>query len=124
MSTTLDPPSSRGGPGAECSGAYFVKGIALVQVVQLPAVAVVEQELLDGATGIRLSIHAGIDAVEDPRHTDEQSRLHLSCMDTDLCLCSMCKVRSNKQSRLHVSCMGRSPLSAQCEGSRTAEAWQ
>ena len=54
---------------------------ALQQVRQLPAIAKVEQELLDGSTRVDFGDHASIDTVKHPGHPNEQSWLHLTCTD-------------------------------------------
>lgn len=55
--------------------------MALQHVGELPAVAVVEQKLLDGAAGIHFGLHPGIDSVKHPWDPNEQGWLHLSCTD-------------------------------------------
>lgn len=44
---------------------YLVVSIALLHVVQLPAVAKIEQELLDWTACIHLGVDPSIDAVKD-----------------------------------------------------------
>ena len=58
---------------------HLVVSIALLHVVQLPAVAKVEQELLDWAACIHLGIYPSIDAVKDPGYPNQQGGFHLSC---------------------------------------------
>jgi hypothetical protein len=67
--------------GTQCGDAanHLVVSIALIHVVQLPAVAKVEQELLDWAACIHLGIYPSIDAVKDPGYPNQQGGFHLSC---------------------------------------------
>ena len=60
---------------------HLMRTEALQQVRQLPAVAKVEQELLDGSTSVDFGDHARIDTVKHSGHTNEQSWLHLTCTD-------------------------------------------
>ena len=67
--------------GTQCGHAanHLVVSIALVHVVQFPAVAEVEQELLDWAACVHLGVDPSIYAVKDAGYPNQQGGFHLSC---------------------------------------------
>ena len=72
--------------------------VTLQQVRQFPAVAIVEEELLNSSSDVDLGLHSSIDPVKDSRHPNEQSGLHLSCADRPM----IKYVRSQDDSGCHV----------------------
>lgn len=88
---------------------------AFEQVRELPAVAVVEQEPLDGTPAIHFGKHASIDPVKHPRHADEQGWLHLTCTDRQ-------QVRHTRSSQLFKA-FSTDPTSSICTG-QLEQGWE